>query len=154
LGIACLDAVESLSYVLDLEDEFQASASSIINESTHQECLVLRQDVLNAIDGLADKKGANKKKGAATTTPQDRVTAASFEINDSFVSQLPPSLIRRCLASKIQSSSVCRQKGFVLDCWTPIIQNAVELDEVLVRSDNPSKSIPLTLILEIQVDLY
>ena len=104
------------------------------------------------------------------------VSLQSFDLSDNFVSTIPVSLQRKCIAQRLESCRKCCLKGYVMDVWgtgasiaTPAtfissVEDFVELlpasvsQQLTQRSMDPGslseiKSLDMT-ILEFQVCFY
>lgn len=130
-----IDNLSALKFIIDSEDSEETEGAGI---------LALRQEVVSLIEGISDKKGKKKPAGGATTS--ERMTSANIEFNEALLSQIPGGLQRRCIYSRIQNSTACKLRGFVLDSWLYGFSTANDLIEA-----NENAGFQLEFIVELNV---
>lgn len=80
------------------------------------------------------------RKGSTVVTD---VGLKSFIFTEAFIATLPPALLRKCVAQRLEGCPRCRMKGFALDVWstgalylspTPLISTAQDFVEIFPAS--------------------
>ena len=100
-----ITTIKAVSHVLKFDSFQEADAG-----------LAVRGEIMAIVEAkAAEGKKPPPKKGEVEAPVA--IEPASVEVTDSLCASIPADVIRRCVATTVQTNSACIRRGFVLDIW-------------------------------------